>query len=183
MSTALLLIDLQNDYFPGGKMELDGSLKAVLEAKKILSLFRKEKWNIVHIQHLSLRPGATFFVPETDGVEIHAQVQPLPDETVIQKNFPNSFRDTALLDYLKIEQIHHLVLAGMMTHMCLEATARAAFDLGFRCTVVHDACATRALSFGEIIVPAGQVQAAFLAALGSVYAKIVRAEDYILERE
>jgi nicotinamidase-related amidase len=181
MDTALLLIDLQKDYFPGGKMELEGSLKAVEAAKKILTHFRGKKRPIVHIQHLSVRPGATFFLPGTDGAEIHPQVQPLPSETVIQKAFPNSFRNTDLLDYLKKEEIRHLVLAGMMTHMCLEATVRAAFDLGFQCTVVHDACATRALSFGDITVPAVQVQAAFLAALGSVYAKIVSVEDYILE--
>ncbi|MGC1404377.1 MAG: cysteine hydrolase family protein [Thermodesulfobacteriota bacterium] len=180
MNNALLLIDLQKDYFPGGRMELKGSLKAVAEAKKILNHFREEKWTVIHIQHLSVRPGATFFIPETDGVEIHAQVHPRPGETVIHKAFPNSFRNTDLLDFLKKEEISHLVLAGMMTHMCLEATARAAFDLGFQCTVVHDACATRGLAFGGVVVPASQVQAAFLAALGSVYAKIVSAEDYIL---
>ena len=161
-------------------MELDGSQKAVLEARKILDHFRQEGQTIVHIQHLSLRPGATFFLPGTDGAEIHPQVQPLPGEKVIQKAFPNSFRNTALLEYLRKEEIGPLVLAGMMTHMCLEATTRAAFDLGFPCTVIHDACATRGLSFGETILSAGQVQAAFLAALGSVYARIVSAGDYLL---
>ncbi len=179
MNTALLLIDLQKDYFSGGRMELEGSLKAVGEAQKILTHFREKKWPIIHIQHLSVRPGATFFIPETDGVKIHVQVEPLFGETVIQKAFPNSFRNTALLEQLKKEAIDHLVLAGMMTHMCLEATVRAAFDLGFECTVIHDACATRALAFDGVVVPASQVQAAFLAALGSVYAKIVSAEDYI----
>ncbi|MBA4377017.1 MAG: cysteine hydrolase [Anaerolinea sp.] len=180
MITALLLIDLQKDYFPDGRMELEGSMKAVGEAQKILTHFREKKRPIVHIQHLSVRPGATFFIPGTEGVEIHVQVQPLSGETVFQKAFPNSFRNTALLEHLKKEAINHLVLAGMMTHMCLEATTRAAFDLGFQCTVVHDACATQALAFGGVVVPASQVQAAFLAALGSVYAKIVSAEDYIL---
>jgi nicotinamidase-related amidase len=182
MKTALLLIDLQNDYFPGGKMELEGSLQAVFQAQKILTLFREEKRPVVHVQHLSLRPGATFFLPGTDGAEIQAQVRPLPDETVIQKSFPNSFRNTALLEHLRKEEIGHLVITGMMTHMCVEATVRAAFDLGFQCTVVQDACATRSLSFGEIIVPAVQVQAAFLAALGSVYAKIVSVGGFILEK-
>lgn len=179
MNTALLLIDLQNDYFPGGKMELEGSLEAGEQAKKVLTYFREKNWPLIHIQHLSVRQGATFFVPGTEGVEIHQNVRPLPGELVIQKYFPNSFRNTALLDHLKKEGIEQVVIAGMMTHMCVEATTRAAFDYGFQCTVVHNACATRALTFGDETVPARQVQAAFLAALGAVYAKIVSADDVI----
>jgi nicotinamidase-related amidase len=177
--SALILIDIQKDYFPGGKMELEGSSEAGEKARKVLDVFRERNWPLVHIQHWSVRPGATFFIPETEGVEIHPVVQPLPGEPVVTKYFPNAFRETSLLESLKKEGIEHLVIAGMMTHMCVEATTRAAFDLGFPCTVVHDACATRALSFGGTVVPAPQVQAAFLAALGSVYAKIIGAEEYI----
>jgi nicotinamidase-related amidase len=179
MNPVLLLIDIQNDYFPGGKMELEGSLKASEQAKKVLTHFREKNWPMIHIQHLSARPGATFFIPGTEGVEIHESVRPLPEELVIQKTFPNGFRNTPLSDHLKKEGIEHLVITGMMTHMCVEATTRAAFDLGFQCTVVHNACATRSLTFGSDTVPARQVQAAFLAALGAVYAKIVSADDVI----
>ena len=179
MTTALLLVDIQNDYFPGGKMELEGSSEASEQAKKVLTYFRKKNWPLIHIQHLSARPGATFFIPGTEGVEIHKKVSPLPGESVIQKTFPNAFRNTPLLDRLKKEGVEQVVIAGMMTHMCVEATTRAAFDYGFQCTVVHDACATRSLTFGDETVPARQVQAAFLAALGAVYAKIVSADDVI----
>jgi nicotinamidase-related amidase len=181
MNTVLLLIDIQNDYFPGGTMELEGSLEASMQAQKVLTFFREKNRPLVHIQHLSVRPGATFFLPGTNGIEIHPQVQPLPGELVIQKVFPNAFRNTALLEHLKKEGIGHLVIAGMMTHMCVEATTRAAFDHGFQCTVVQNACATRALTFGAETVAARQVQAAFLAALGAVYAKVISAEDVISE--
>jgi nicotinamidase-related amidase len=181
MATALLLIDIQNDYFPGGTMELEGSLEAGAQAQKVLTFFREKNWPLIHIQHLSLRPGATFFIPGTEGVEIHSHVRPLTGEIVIQKVFPNAFRNTPLLDHLKKEGIEHLIITGMMTHMCVEATTRAAFDHGFQCTVVYNACATRALSFGGETVAAHQVQAAFLAALGAVYAKVVSAEDVISE--
>ncbi len=179
MNTGLLLIDIQNDYFPGGKMELEGSLLASEQAKKVLTFFRGKNWPLIHIQHLSARPGATFFIPGTEGVEIHPNVRPLTGELVIQKYFPNSFRNTPLLEELKKEGVDHLIIAGMMTHMCVEATTRAAFDHGFQCTVLHNACATRSLTFGDETVPARQVQAAFLAALGAVYAKIVSADDMI----
>lgn len=133
----------------------------------------------MHIQHLSLRPGAAFFIPGTDGVEFHADVQPAGDERVIQKSFPNSFRDTPLLEHLASHEINHVVISGMMTHMCIDATTRAAFDHGLQCTVLHDACATRSLSFGSEVVGAGQVHAAFLAALSAVYAAVTGTDDFI----
>jgi nicotinamidase-related amidase len=179
MQTALLLIDIQNDYFPGGKMVVEGSLLASEQARRVLTAFRERNLPVFHVQHLSVRPGATFFIPETEGTEIHPNVKPLHHEPLIQKTFPNSFRDTSLLGLLKEQQIEHLIIGGMMTQMCVDATVRAAFDLGYRCTVLHDACAARGLAFGGQDVPAPQVHAAFLAALGAVYAKISSAEDYL----
>jgi nicotinamidase-related amidase len=106
---------------------------------------------------------------------IHASVAPRAGETVMQKNFPNTFRGTGLLEHLRGLGADHLVIAGMMTHMCVDASTRAAFDLGFSCSLAHDACATRALAFGEQRVPAAQVHAAFLAALAGLYAKVQNA--------
>ena len=172
MKPALIIIDIQNDYFPGGKMELEGSPEASLQAAKLLQAFRAKGLPLVHIQHVSNRPGASFFLPGTDGVNTHANVAPRAGETVVQKNFPNSFRGTNLLERLGALGVDHLVIAGMMTHMCVDATTRAAFDLGFSCSLAHDACATRALVFGEQRVPAAQVHAAFVAALAGLYAKV-----------
>jgi nicotinamidase-related amidase len=172
MKPALVIIDIQNDYFPGGKMELEGSPEAGLQAAKLLERFRNKGLPLVHIQHVSNRPGASFFLPDTEGVNIHAGVAPRPGETVMQKHFPNSFRGTPLLEHLRGLGADHLVIAGMMTHMCVDATTRAAFDLGFSCSLAHDACATRALVFGEQRVPAAQVHASFLAALNGLYAKV-----------
>ncbi|MDD2901410.1 MAG: cysteine hydrolase family protein [Syntrophales bacterium] len=179
MATALLLIDLQNDYFPGGKMELEGSLEASLRAREILTFSREKGWPLVHIQHIAARPGATFFLPGTEGVKIHQHVEPLPGEVIFPKNYPNSFRNTPLLDHLINQQVGKIVVCGMMTHMCVDATVRAAFDYGFNVTVVHDACATRDLTFGDQTIPATQVHGAFLAALGFIYAKVVSTADFL----
>jgi nicotinamidase-related amidase len=179
MKTALLLIDIQNDYFPKGKMELEGSLEASLRAKEALAFFRKMGWPVIHIQHVSNYPGATFFLPNTEGVKIQENVQPLPGEMVIEKHYPNSFRETPLLDQLKQAQIRRLVICCMQTHMCVDASTRAAFDYGFKCIVLHDACATRNLSFQDKLIPAEQVHGAFLAALGSVYAKVMSVEEFL----
>jgi len=167
MKTVLLIIDIQNDYFAGGRMELAGPVQAAAQARALLDLFRARKWPTVHIQHISNRPGATFFLPDTQGALIHESIAPLAGETIITKHFPNSFRETALLEHLKQLGIERLVISGMMTHMCVDATTRAAADLGYAVLLAADACATRDLTYGETSVPAAHVQAAFLAALKS----------------
>lgn len=177
MTKALLLIDIQNDYFPGGAMELTGSPEACAQAAKLLKAFREKSLPVIHIQHFSKRAGATFFIPETRGVEINSGVAPIAGEAVIEKNYPNSFRDTALLDHLRALDVSQLVIAGMMTHMCVDTTTRAAADLGFQCSLAHDACATRELSFGGKTVPAEQVQVSYMAALNGLFATVQSADE------
>lgn len=179
MKTALIVIDIQNDYFPGGNMEVEGAVEASLRARKVLDHFRARTLPVVHIQHLSVRPGATFLLPGTVGVEIHENVAAAEGESVFQKNYPNSFRDTRLLDHLKQLGIERLVTCGMMTHMCVDSTTRAAFDHGFQCVLLADACATRSLSYGGLQVPAAHVHAAFVAALGAVFAKVMTVEVFL----
>jgi nicotinamidase-related amidase len=179
MKTALLLVDIQNDYFPGGKMELEGAVEAGLKAQQLLDYFRDARLGVLHMQHISASPRATFFLPGTAGVNIHASVAPLESEPVFLKHYPNSFRDTQLLEVLKAAQVERLVIGGMMTHMCVDATTRAAFDNGFECWVAHDACATRVLTFQERVISASDVHASFLAALKAVYAKVLRGDEII----
>jgi nicotinamidase-related amidase len=170
---ALILVDIQNDYFPGGRNPLVGAEAAAVVAKKVLDKAREKHEPVIHIEHTSLRPNATFFLPGTPGSEIHPLVAPLPDEIVVQKHHPNSFRETTLLDELRKRKISRLFFCGMMTHMCIDTTVRAAADLGFQCIVVGDATATKDLSYGNITVPAAHVHAAFLAALSGLFAKVI----------
>ena len=179
MGKALIVIDIQNDYFDGGANPLVGSLEASLRAKTLLEDFRARSLPVVHIRHLSTRPGSTFFIPGTRGAEIHKNVAPVAGEKVIEKNFPNSFRDTDLLDHLRSEGITDLVVCGMMTHMCVDATVRAAKDFGFSCTLIGDACATKDLEVGGRSVAAAEVQTAFLAAMNYFYATVRIAEEYL----
>jgi nicotinamidase-related amidase len=177
----LLLIDLQNDYFPSGRAELVNGEAAVKNAALLLDLFRRQGLPVIHVQHVSTRPGATFFLPETAGVEIHNAVTPKPGEVVIRKHYPNAFRDTALPETLQKSGERELMIAGMMTHMCVDSSVRAAHDLGFTCTLAHDACATKDLRFGETIIPARQVHDSFVAALG-MFARVA-ATSSILNSE
>jgi len=178
MKTGLILVDIQNDYFAGGRMELVGMSQAGQKAAELLAILREQNRPTFHIQHLSVHKGATFFLPDTQGAEIHDCVKPISDEPVIQKFFPNSFRETALLAELKKNQVEQVIICGAMSHMCIDATTRAAFDLGFKCVVIQDACATRNLEFGGKPIAADQVHASFMAALGSAYAEVVTAEAF-----
>lgn len=177
MASGLLLIDFQNDYFPGGANELVGIEEAAGKASQLLARAREQRVPVFHVQHVSLQPEATVFVPYTKGVEIDPRVAPVAGEPVILKHFPNAFRETVLASTLWTAGVAELFLCGATTHICIDASTRAAADIGFRCTVIADACATRDLTFEDRTIAAEDVQGAFLAALGMAYARILRADE------
>lgn len=183
MKTALLLVDIQNDYFPNGKMELRNPVEASEYANQLLQRFRTNSEPIFHIQHVAIKDDATFFLPNTEGVHIHESVRPLREETVIVKHYPNSFRETNLLEQLQRLDIEHVVVCGMMTHMCIDATVRAAFDFGFQCTVIHDACATKDLSFKNATIPAVYIHNTILASLNNIYAEILSTKEFVQRKK
>jgi nicotinamidase-related amidase len=164
---ALILIDIQNDYFRGGRFPLKGMNKAARNAAKLLADYRSQGKQVIHIQHISTKPGASFFLPDTDGKDIHASVKPAADEPVLVKHYPNSFRDTGLADRLKDLGITELHIAGAMTNMCVDTTTRAAFDLGYTVYVHQNCCAARGL-FGTRLIHHVTIKT-----LGSAFAKIV----------
>ncbi|WP_346863013.1 cysteine hydrolase family protein [uncultured Draconibacterium sp.] len=165
-STALILIDIQYFYFTGGAVELVEPEQAAQQAKQLLSYFRENNALVVHVRH-DFQPGGN----------IHELVKPCDGEKVITKKDVNSFLGTDLNNYLKNNNIKYVVLAGMQTHMCLEAGTRAAHDLGYNCTVIADACATRDLKYEDRIVPAADVHTSTLATLQS-YARVIPLERY-----
>lgn len=179
MKKALIIIDIQNDYFDNGTMPLNGSDAACENAKLLLDNFRVAALPVIYIQHVATRPDATFFLPNTKGVEIHKTIRPLKGEKIIIKNYPNSFRETDLFKHLKETQINDLVICGMMTHMCVDATTRAAKDFGFSISVVGDACATKDLEYNGKVVNATEVQNSFLSALNYFYSKVQTTKEYL----
>jgi nicotinamidase-related amidase len=176
-TTALLLIDIQNDYFPDGAMELVGMTEAAEKAGALLKAFRNAGRPVIHVRHLSIEDGATFFLPGTEGCETHSSVAPEPDEPVIEKNFPNGFRDTDLDRVLRTRDISRLVIVGAMSYMCIDATTRAAVDMGYDCIVAHDACAAPNLEFNGAAVPAAEAHAAFMAGLADGYGSVIAADE------
>src|SRR4051794_5467987 len=176
---ALVLIDVQNDYFPGGKWTLAGIESAAENAAKVLTAARAAGDLVVHVRHEFAGADAPFFAPGSDGAKIHPKVESLDGEPVVLKHHVNSFRETDLKALLDRHGVEEVVICGAMSHMCVDAGTRAASALGYRCVVVHDACATRDQEFEGTVVPAAEVQAAFMSALRFGYAKLVTTEEYL----
>jgi nicotinamidase-related amidase len=181
MKTALLVIDIQNDYFPGGKYPLVNTEEAARKAYVLLQCFREhgaQGAQHIHIQHISLKPDAAFFIKGDSGSDIHDSVAHFEGEPIVYKHYPNAFRETKLLEMLKEWGVERVVITGMMTHMCVDATARAAADYGFQVIIAEDACATRDLTYGDTTIPADLVHKSFLAALKS-YGRVMKSEEII----
>ncbi|HAC65292.1 MAG TPA: cysteine hydrolase [Cyanothece sp. UBA12306] len=180
MKSALILIDIQKDYFPNGYLELLGMDLAAQNASHLLKYFRDNQLPVFYTQHLiKAEPGASPFVEGTTGAEIHEIVKPLEGELVIPKHYPNSFRETNLLHELKKIEVEELVICGAMTPMCIDSTTRAAADLGFKCVVIHDACATRDIVFRNHLIPAKDVHCAILSALEVAYAQVLSVQEFL----
>lgn len=177
---AVVVIDLQNEYLPTGKLPLSGIEAATDNAAKVIADARTKGTPVIHVRHEFAHGEMPVFVPGSDGVEIQAAVAPEQGEPVIVKNYPNSFRETELQRLLEERGVQELVFVGAMSHMCVDAGVRAAADMGYSVTVVHDACATLDLEFGGVTVPAVQVHAAMMAALGFAYATLKSTDEYLI---
>ncbi|ARB31412.1 cysteine hydrolase [Pseudomonas tolaasii] len=176
---ALILIDIQNDYFPEGKWPLDGVEAAADKAAQVLQAFRKAGKAVIHVRHEFTADDAPFFAPGSKGAHLHAKVLNEGDEPVVLKHFVNAFRGTDLRARLEQRAITEVVVVGSMSHMCIDAVVRAAADLGYSVTVLHDACATRDLEFNGQVIPASQAHGAFMAALGFAYAQVVSTQEFL----
>jgi nicotinamidase-related amidase len=176
---AIVVVDLQNDYWPSGKWPLDGIDQAAANAAKVIEKARAVGDTVIHVRHESAGADAPFFVPGSVGAEIHQVVRPAAEETVILKNHPNAFRETGLKQALDQQNVEEVVVVGAMSHMCIAATGRAATDFGYRTTVVHDACATREVEFEGVTVPAAQVHAANMSALAFAYGDVIGTAEFL----
>lgn len=176
---AVIVVDVQNEYFSSGKLPLVNIEQAAANAARVIDVARRNKDLLVHVHHEFPDPNAPVFTPGSDGVNIHKSVAPKGDELVILKHYPNSFLKTSLKASLDAAGIEEVVVIGAMSHMCIEATSRAASDFGYKVTVLEDACATMDLVFNGVTVPAAQVHATAMAALEFAYASVKPTSAYV----
>jgi nicotinamidase-related amidase len=175
----VIVIDLQNEYLPSGKLPLSGIESAVANAAKVIDNARTNGIPVFHIQHEFANGEMPVFVPGSDGVKIQPTVAPVEGEPVVVKNHVNSFRETDLKQQLDALGVDEVVIVGAMSHMCVDAGVRAAADMGYPVTVLHDACATLDLAFGGVTVPAAHVHAAMMAAFEFGYATVKSTQEYL----
>lgn len=165
MKQALIIIDVQNDYFKNGKMELDHPEKALENINRLENKFIELNLPIIYIQHINYRKNATFFSHNTPGVKLHDRLKSKENSIIIEKHFPNSFKGTSLLETLQSLNVEQVVITGMMTHMCVDSTTRAASELNYNPILIPDATSTRNLHLFDKEVSAKNVQLSFLSAL------------------
>lgn len=176
-NSALILIDCQNTYREG-VMQLEAVEPALIECRKLLRRYRDAGRPVIHIQH-DAGAGSPYDVQDRIGA-IADIVAPNPGEPIVVKNYPSSFEKTNLDELLKGLGVQDLTLAGFMTHVCVNSTARAGFNHGYRATVVGNATATRSLpnpAGGSI--SAKSLHEASLAALNDIFAVVVPTADDI----
>jgi nicotinamidase-related amidase len=177
MADALVVIDIQNEYFPGGAYTLPHAERAAGRAAEAIEAARAANIPVVHIRHEE--PDSTEgFVPGSHGVQTHESVTPTGGEHVVVKNFPNSFLETDLSEHLASVGAKRIAFCGMMTSMCVDATVRAAADQGLTPLLVDDACAAPDLEHRGTEVSADSVHAAFCAALGEEIATVIGSGDF-----
>lgn len=176
---AIVVVDIQNEYFPSGKMPLVGIVDAVANAARVIEAARSRGDEVIYVRHETPSPKALVFAPGSTGVEINSAVQPLKGEPIILKHYPNAFRGTELKQMLDMKGIKDVVIIGAMSHMCIDATSRAAADLGYNAIIIHDACATTNLEFKGVTIPAVQVHGAFMAGLAFAYGKVMTTSEYL----
>ncbi|HLF66345.1 MAG TPA: cysteine hydrolase family protein, partial [Gammaproteobacteria bacterium] len=162
-----------------GRMPIEKSTYVAAKAKQVLTAYRAREWPVIHVQHISTRPNDTYFLPCTKGSEFHPDFQPTKGEVIVKKHYPNSFRDTNLLSVLQKKHISHLTICGMMTHHAIDASTKAAYDNGFMCTVLNDACATKDLHFSDNNLTAQSVHNSFLCALEPIYANVLNTDSFL----
>lgn len=166
-SYALLIIDVQNFYFPGGRSELVEPAAAAERTAIAAAHARSEGQPVIYIQHKSAA-----------GMEINDIVKPAVGDAVFVKEDVNSFLGTGLEEHIKNLGVDTLVICGMQTQMCVEAAVRAAHDMGYAVILLHDACASRNLKFGDREVTAADVHASTLAAMKS-YASVISVGEWV----
>jgi len=177
--TALVLVDFQNDYFEGGKFQLEATEQAAIQASKLLNKFRDQNLPVIHIQHIFKDEKAAFFAPDTNGIEIHHSVAPKDKEVVIVKHYIDSFTETALEQTLVELGIHNLVIVGAMAQACVQTICRTATHKGYECTVIEDAIAAPKLTYRDENFTGHQIVAANLLSLTFGAAQICTLDDYL----
>lgn len=172
----LIIIDAQKEYL-AGPLALSGMDAAVANIKQLLGAARAAGRPIVHVRHLGTHGG--LFDPQGERGEFISGLEPQSDETVVEKLLPSAFHGTELKKRLEDLGPLDLIVCGFMSHSSVSTTVRAAKNLGFRCTLVEDACATRDLPHKGGVLSAEHVHQTEMAIMADNFATLALTRDFI----
>ncbi|GAA5809424.1 hypothetical protein MFLAVUS_002832 [Mucor flavus] len=182
MSEALIVVDVQNDYFPDGKLPTCSPIETAKACAQLIQKFRQDGKEVVFIKHVMLDSQVKeypFFIKGTHGVEIHDIVKPLPTEKIISKHAVSGFVGTDLKEYLTSKGVKKLVVVGMMIHNCVNATVYSSIEEGFPCIVVDEAVNTVDQPYDGELVKAQDIKKAFLAGIQFSFSKVYKLQDVL----
>jgi nicotinamidase-related amidase len=142
--SALVVIDFQNEYF-SGQMPIPEGAAALAKTRELITFADSHKIPVYHVQHVA-PAGSPVFAIDGQTVKFHPDMQPRPQDVVLQKSTVSVFASTDLDQQLKNAGIQTLIISGLMTHACVAGAARDAAPLGYNVIVASDASATRAIT-------------------------------------
>ena len=175
-NNALIIIDVQK-AFDDKKWGDRNNLNAEENISKILTLWRKKEWQIIHIQHMSDNPSSIFH-PKNEGFAIKELVEPIEEEVIITKKVNSSFIGTNLEEFLKLNHIKTLVITGLTTPHCVSTTTRMSGNLGFNTYLISDATAAFGMKdHNDNYYDAETIHNTSLATLNEEFATILTTEQ------
>ena len=172
---ALIVIDVQNEYFPAGAWALPNADKALPNILRLIAGARSRNEQVVFIQHVT-PAGSPVFADGSPGMELHPDLEPREGDALIRKSHPSSFQGTGLHDRLQSAGIQAVDVCGFMTQMCCDSTTRDAYGRGYKVRLFKDACASRELEVEGEKIPHQTVHLVSLGALSS-FAEILPTEE------
>ena len=150
MKNALIVIDIQNDYFPGGAFTLENADEACKVAVEAIEQAKRDGWLVVGVQHVN-SPDAPFFKPDTEGVKTHSAIAAaLVDAPIVVKSEADSFFKTNLEQIVREAGITDIYLTGMMTQHCITHTALSPQASGMKVHIIAKGCAAPAQALSDL---------------------------------
>lgn len=177
-TTALLVIDFQNEYFTGS-LPIPNGMSALRNARALVDCADRLGWRVVHVQHIA-PPESPLFAADGRNAEIYSDIRPGPSHLLVKKTSVSVFASTNLAQTLKADGVTHLVICGLMTHACVAGAARDAVPAGFEVVVAADACATRNIEFNDTYsVPHEMLHLSALAEIADTFGSVVSTRDVL----
>jgi nicotinamidase-related amidase len=178
MNTALLVIDVQNEYFTGS-MPVTYPMESLKNILRAMDHAHTKGIPVAVIRHTNLAGNAGTFKKGTVNWELHDEINRRPADILVEKNLPGRFTRTNLENWLKSKGISRVTIAGYMTQMCCDTTARQAFHRGYSVDFLSDATGTLSFANSAGTITAGELHKAILITQQMLFSRVLTTDEWI----